>query len=707
MVMLSDNVPPVPDESGEGPENTDFDIEALEFELENSAPEVDRTAERVEEFFAPGGTLLAAAGLDGRPCEFRPQQAAMARAVTEAMTSGRNLAVEAPTGVGKSFAYLVPLVMLAERRDRPAVISTETINLQEQLMLHDIPLLRKLTGIDFRAALAKGRSNYLCLRRLALLAGEQSNQLLPSESMKLDLERIVQWAETSETGERGQIDFRMDNELWPLICCEAGNCQKVRCPYFQQCFYMRARKKWGEADIVVANHALFFTDLAMRGEEGGESGLLPNYGALVIDEAHTLEDNAAEYLGIRIGRAAVLAVLNRLYNPENARGLLLKDGADSMALRQTAAEARDETYGFFEQFNAFLREGAARYDGRECTSRRVRRTDRFEDRLTEKLMVLHRLLWAYIEKLDDGDDKANASFKTELETQFDRCKVFIDGIRTFMEMSQSDAVYYVAAERNGGTAINVAPLNVAEILNRVLFNAPVPVTLCSATLTVRGGFDFYCGRVGFDNGDTLRLDSPFSRDQAKVLVSRDMPEPASSEYLDFLTREIRRFVTMTGGKAFVLFTSYAHLRQCAEKLHGFFAANDIRLLIQGGDLSRSAMLKVFREDVTSVLFGTDSFWTGVDVPGEALSNVIITKLPFPSPGDPIVEGRCEKIKAAGLSDFREYMLPAAVLKFRQGAGRLIRGRDDRGIIVVLDRRVLSKGYGKTFLDALPYPLAFD
>jgi len=295
--MLSDNTPPPPEDAGEGAENTDFDIEALEFELENSASEADRTAERIEEFFAPGGTLLSAAKLDGRPCEFRPQQAAMARAVTDAMTSGHNLAVEAPTGVGKSFAYLVPLVMLAARRDRPAVVSTETINLQEQLMDHDIPLLRKLTGIDFRAALAKGRGNYLCLRRLALLAGEQSNQLLPAESLKLDLERIVQWAETSETGERGQIDFRMDNDLWPLICCEAGNCQKVRCPFFQQCFYMRARKKWGEADIVVANHALFFTDLAMRGEEGGDSGLLPNYGALVIDEAHTLEDNAAEYLG--------------------------------------------------------------------------------------------------------------------------------------------------------------------------------------------------------------------------------------------------------------------------------------------------------------------------------------------------------------------------------------------------------------------------
>jgi len=693
--------------SADAPENADFDVDALEFELEHAVPEAPETfLNEVEQFFAPGGTLLTAARLDGRPCEFRPQQSAMARAVAESLISGRNLAVEAPTGVGKSFAYLVPLVFRAGKDNRPAVVSTETINLQEQLILRDVPLLKELTGVDFRAALAKGRSNYLCLRRLALLAGEQSQQLLPSASMQLDLEKIMQWAEKSPTGSRDAVDFRMDNELWPLICCEAGNCQKVRCPYFQQCFYMRARKSWGEADIVVANHALFFTDLAMRGEEG-DSGLLPNYGALVIDEAHTLEDNAAEYLGIRISRSGVVGVLNRLYNPDNARGLLVRDGADVLALRQTAAEARDDAYGFFEQFSGFLREGTSRYDGQECTVRRVRQTNRFEDHLSEKLRVLHRLLWEYVEKLDDEEKKENASLKTELESLMDRCKSFMDGIQIFMEMSQSEAVYFIETERGGGSVINVAPLNVAELLNRMLFNAAFPVTLCSATLTVRNSFDFYCGRIGFDNGDTLCLDSPFSRDQARVLVSRDMPEPASREYQEALAVEIQKFVAMTGGKAFVLFTSYAHLRFCAEKVRGFFSRCNIQLLTQGGDLSRSMMLKIFREDISSVLFGTDSFWTGVDVPGEALSNVIITKLPFPSPGDPIVEGRCEKIKAAGGSDFREYMLPAAVLKFRQGAGRLIRSRSDRGIIVVLDKRVLSKGYGKSFLDALPYPLSVE
>ena len=302
MVRLDEFPPPESELPPEDEGSIEFDIEALEFELTESAPLMpdEHAVADVEAFFAPGGTLLEAATLDGRPCEFRPQQSAMARAVANSLLSGRNLAVEAPTGVGKSFAYLVPLVMLAKRDERPALISTETINLQEQLIQRDIPLLQKLTGIEFRAALAKGRSNYLCLRRLALAAGEQNQQLLPNATLQMDLERIVQWAENSSSGERDQIDFRMDPELWPLICCEAGNCQKVRCPFFQQCFYMRARKKWSEADILVANHALFFTDLAMRCAEGAAGALLPNYGAVLFDEAHTLEDSAANHLGVRL-----------------------------------------------------------------------------------------------------------------------------------------------------------------------------------------------------------------------------------------------------------------------------------------------------------------------------------------------------------------------------------------------------------------------
>lgn len=700
-----DSTPAESDDSGD-PAGFDlsFDVEALEFAVEaERGSGVDLEAENrklvedTEEFFGPGGTLIAAAALEGRATEFRPQQLAMARAIGRALIGGRNLAVEAPTGVGKSFAYLAPLVFRSRYAGRPALVSTETINLQEQLIAKDIPLLRQLTGINFKAALAKGRGNYLCLRRKSLFYSDQHQSLLPSAALVLDLEKLEKWAVTTEDGERDSVDFRMDPALWPLVCSETGSCPGPKCSFYRECFYFKARKSWDLADIVVANHALFFTDLAMR-SEGADSGLLPNYGALVIDEAHTVEDNAAEYLGLDLSRSGTLGLLNRLYNPEVARGLLMKSGSESLALRQVITGLRDEVYGFFAPFEKFLSEGTDRREGMDNGARRIHDCARFNDTLSQPLMVLHRLLGEFIDGQEEG------TFRTELESYLERCRGLINGVKDFLAMALPDAVYYVENDRNS-IVLKAAPLNVAELLNRILFNADFPVILSSATLTVRNSFNFFCDRVGFDNGDTLLLDSPFSRDQATLHIDRSMPEPNDPNYQKVLAERIPDYIEMTGGKAFVLFTSYANLRYCADHLRGYFAAKGITLLVQGEDMTRSAMLKTFREDIDSVLFGTDSFWTGVDVPGEALSNVIVTKLPFPSPGHPLAAARSEKIELGGGNSFRDYFLPSAVLKFRQGIGRLIRSRSDRGIIVLLDRRVISKGYGRNFLDSQPYPIA--
>ncbi len=700
LIPLEDDVSGLPDESDVRWESVWTEETTEDAAAEDASASMPHLVADTTAFFAPDGTLQQSARLEGRECEFRPQQLAMARAVAGALTSGRNLAVEAPTGVGKSFAYLAPLVFRARGAGRPALVSTETINLQEQLVHKDIPLLRELTGIDFKAALAKGRGNYLCLRRLLLSSGEQRDAMLPQPSLALDLERIADWADQTEDGERDSLPGRVAPEAWALVCCEGGSCQGPKCGFFRSCFYFKARQEWEAADIVVANHALFFTDLGMRGE-GPESGLLPNYGAVVIDEAHTLEDNAAEYLGMHLSRAGIMGMLNRLFQPESARGLLMRAGSDTLALRQIIAALREEVSRFFAPFEAYLRENPDRREGGgEGGARRIRECGRFADTLSEPLKVLYRKL---AELLDEQEDEA---YRTELQAQLDRCRGYIDGIRAFIGMELPDSVYFVESDR-GGVVLNAAPLNVADLLRELLFTRDFPVILSSATLTVRGGFDFFCGRTGFDSGDTLLLDSPFKREQAQVLIDRAMPEPTHAEYQEALVREIPRYLEMTGGKAFVLFTSYATLRYCAEQLRPYFAEKGWTLLVQGGELSRSAMLRTFREDVDSVLFGTDSFWTGVDVPGEALSNVIVTKLPFPSPGHPVVAARGERIEAGGGSSFRDYSLPSAVLKFRQGAGRLIRGRQDRGIIVILDRRVISKGYGRSFLDSLPYPLVFD
>ncbi len=675
-------------------EDASFDISELgadcevEYDPENELPPPVELVERCREFFRPGGTL-SQADFGGRPSEERPQQLAMAEAIGEALVNNTNLCVEAPTGVGKSFAYLVPLIFRALYCRRPAVISTDTIHLQEQLMTKDIPMLRELLHVDFKAALAKGRRNYVCRRRLGMLSGDQRDALIPMPSMALDLERLNRTLRDGTDGGRDSFGFRIDPEVWNLVCCETGNCMGAKCPNYRNCFYFSARRQWDEADIVVANHALFFTDLAMRCGEGSAGTLLPNYGAVLIDESHTLENNAAEHLGIHLSRSGVVATLNRLYNQDNAKGLLMRPGSAMTGLRAAASRARDEAYGFFGPYEKFLAE-------HQESALALPADMNFPDNLSPFLRELTRGLE------EAREDEEDNSVRTELASYVERCRGFLDELGEFSNRVRPDTVYYAESDRAGVT-LNAAPLNVPELLKQLLFDQPIPVMLCSATLTVRRSFNYYVSRTGF-TGRTLLLDSPFSPEQAQLYVPKGMPEPASRDFTPALAREIPRYVEMTDGKAFVLFTSYQALRYCSENLRSEFASHGWELLVQGGDMSRSQLLREFREDVNSVLFGTDSFWTGVDVPGEALSNVIVTKLPFAVPSHPLIAARMRRIENAGGSSFGDYSLPEAVLKFRQGVGRLIRSRTDRGVIVILDPRIVSKSYGRAFLDSIPYRL---
>ncbi len=677
-------------------------IEALEVDdesddrmLENGEHDTKLDASRLisetENFFDENGQLKHAERYGGRPYEYRSQQAEMAVKIACALATNANLCVEAPTGIGKSFAYLIPLIYFAKMSPSPVVVSTETINLQEQLIEKDIPLLQKLTGVKLTAALAKGRSNYLCLRRLQMATGDRRDEYLPLPSLGLDIDRIGKWSDYSIDGNRDSIDFRVDSSVWGYVCCEAGNCLGQRCSFFRKCFYWRARLQWEKADIIVANHALFFTDLKMKSEEGTVAGLLPEYSAAVIDEAHTLENNAAEYLGLRLNSHGLFGFLNRLFNPDNAKGLLLRAGEQALALREKIADIKQNITTFFTVFEQFLLEN-------RDSIRRVVKPGCFPDVLSPKLSELRNMLADYSNLQDDKN------FKAELEAQVQRCDFYLDGISSFINMSFPDFVYWIEEER-GGISLQAAPLNVPELLDRFLFSQKFPVVLTSATLTVCKQFDYYRSRVGFTGGAELRLDSPFSHEQVKIMVPKEMPEPNHENYTTALLEKIPQFVSITHGKAFVLFTSYQTLRFCADNLRDFFDDNEINLLIQGEEFNRTTMLKKFRQDIDSVIFGTDSFWTGVDVPGEALSNVIVTKFPFAVPSHPLIQARCECITAQRKNAFMEYSLPEAVLKFRQGVGRLIRSRNDHGIIVILDRRAISKRYGRYFIESLPdYPI---
>ena len=670
----------------------DFSLEEFETDYEVTPDEelCDEFLGECDSFFAPGGLLETRALSENLKCELRPQQRTMANAIAESLFRGEHLCVEAPTGVGKSFAYLIPLIYRAKRHCRPAVISTETINLQEQLINKDIPFLSRIMGFEIKASLAKGRRNYLCRRRFAMLSGEQKDMLLPNPSLALDIERVTNALERGSEGSRDDFSFRVDKEVWNLICCESGNCMKAKCPYFRSCCYFKARRQWEQSDIIVANHALFFTDLAMRCMEGAAGALLPNYGAVLFDEAHSLEESASSHLGIRLSRPLVVSMLNRIYNPDNAKGLLMRQNGISPELRGRVAEARDESYGFFAAFEELLRK-------QNETALEIVHPEHFIDNLTPKLMRLA----SGLQDLADDEKEEDSSFKTEIDAMISRCRETVDGLDAFMHRTLPEAVYY-AEEEQGGAALNATPLNIAEILSDILFNQDFTVILCSATLTVRNRFDYFISRSGF-SGKTLQLDSPFSPSQAKIRVIRTLPDPKSREYREALADEIFSAVELTDGKAFVLFTSYETLRYCQENLRNDFMDHRWQLLVQGNGSSRSQLLKEFREDVDSVLFGTDSFWTGVDVPGEALSHVIITKLPFAVPSHPLIAARMRKIEREGGNSFSGYSLPEAVLKFRQGAGRLIRNKSDKGFITVLDPRMITRSYGRMFLESLPYP----
>jgi ATP-dependent DNA helicase DinG len=640
--------------------------------------------ERVRAIFAKEGLLAKA-----RNFEYRPEQQAMAAAIAETLEDGRHLVVEAGTGVGKSLAYLVPATLFALEQRKKAIISTHTINLQEQLLHKDIPIVKKILPVEFEAALMKGRQNYLCPRRLAR-AVQNANDLF-NTTEQAELARLADWARTTTDGTLSDLPIEPDAKVWTQVCSEAHLCTAKTCGQNPRCFFQQARKRLLAADLVVINHTLLFMLLGSPQEqEDREEGYLFPNDFIIFDEAHTIEQVASRQIGIGISQYGLRATIQRLYNARSKKGLftVTRDAAGVTLAASLAEEA--------DRFFAAIDERANFKKGREC---RVREAEFVEDQITGRLAGLQARIIEVVRKTEDE------FLKSELQELGRRIGEAREGISIFLQQSAREYVYWI--ERTGKAAqniiLNAAPIDVAPVLRRMLFREGCTSVMTSATLAVgRPDLLYFRRRIGADEAEPLQLGSPFDfQKQMKLFVVRQMPDPRDESYSAALAEWVARFVEDTDGRAFVLFTSYRAMQQLAAEMESFFVRQKMNLLVQGKNAPRSQLLEQFKNTPRSVLFGTDSFWMGVDVPGDALSNVIITRLPFAVPDHPLTEAKLELIQARGGDAFTEYSLPEAILKLRQGVGRLIRTKSDRGIIVILDNRIVTKTYGRAFLKALP------
>ncbi len=645
----------------------------------------------VDHLLAPKGPIARAFSDGGGEFEERPQQLQMARAVQAALSSGRHALIEGGTGVGKSFAYLVPALSWAARTGGKVAVATSTIALQEQLVQKDLPRLAASLPFDVSFALVKGRGNYLCTRRLHRALAE-TGSLFDGDEAREQLASILRWSAVTKEGARQDLPFRPLPSVWESVRAEQGNCLGRACAFYAGCHYQRSRRRAHTVNLLVLNHHVLLADLALR--RSGAS-FLPDIDVVVVDEAHDFEDTAAEHLGLRVSSLGMLHQLGRLWNPTRRTGLLHGDAGER--LRAAVTRTRKAARAYFADAAAQLPE------------ERSRGTVELPADFTlpaSFAVQLNELAGAVAEWSRGVNDMEQSM---ELGARARGLGEAAGALETVVQASEEGFVRWaeVRPGARGTQAMTLvrSPIDVGPALDEVLWSKHASVILTSATLTTGkpASFDFMRRRLGLDAPEMLSVGSPFEyRRQARLVLRTDLPDPGANArgYEDALCDAVFDAVRRTDGGAFVLFTAYGAMRRTVEALRDRLEAADLTVLVQGEDLERSALLDRFREG-GCVLFGVSSFWQGVDVPGDALRHVVIARLPFEVPTHPLQRARSDHVSSAGGDPFRDLAVPQAALRLKQGFGRLIRRSDDSGVVTILDPRIVRKSYGRVLLDSLP------
>ncbi|QQB73459.1 ATP-dependent DNA helicase [Fusobacterium canifelinum] len=692
--------------------------------------DIDRTfleEVKIENYFAKDGILAK----EIKGFEYRKEQEEMAHYIQDAINEDRKLIIEAGTGTGKTLAYLIPAIKWAVANKKKVIIATNTINLQEQLLLKDIPLAKSIIKEDFSYVLVKGRSNYLCKRLFnELNIGRGIDIETFSMEAREQIEYILKWGNKTKTGDKAELPFEVYSDVWELVQSTTELCLGKKCPYRKECFYMKTRMEKMEADILISNHHVFFADLNVRAETDFDSEylILPRYDMVIFDEAHNIESVARSYFSVEVSKISFTRLLNRIYQKKNKRKkeksaltrvedtIDEKDLEDSQQyiyllntlkeeisiLQNIGDEYFDEIRKIYEtNTEAPIRKSLNNF---EMTKSRFLETLRDKkDIFQSKLADFLTLMMSFNNVIDEEKDKNPEviNFNNHLKM----FKAYIDSFKFINSFEDDNYIYWLDINsKRTNVLLTATPLNIAEKLSTVLFDNLDRLIFASATIVANGNFDYFKKSLGLDEEDCIEciIKSPFNYDkQMSVYIPADIQD---SENINAFVTDASKFILdillKTNGKAFILFTSYTMLNQIYYSISRKLIDKGFEVFLHG-DKPRSQLIKEFKEAENPVLFGTTSFWEGVDVQGENLSNVIITKLPFLVPTDPVVSAISKKIEEDGGNSFTDFQLPEAIIKFKQGVGRLIRKKTDSGNIFILDNRILKKRYGSLFINALP------